>query len=475
MHEKEPTDLIREFFIKLNNSQNLDLRRALEGDYSGVGKFSPIGQEFIDDDAFLFTKILPIVAQLLVSTNFGKELVEFQKTKLSAEIYNHYSNLNNKSFSPEKEIALIEYKERNLEAISISKLEKDANAVFQCAILPIVKNPSIRQTEKNYFYAYLLKIAYEKFLQHSALDKKYNRINSEENLIYIYYKNIDIDIEKTDKQFRKYNLYSIDADSEVFVALPSRIIDKKNNLQFVVEMKEPLLQMLIDSKENGHIEDLALLASSQNPIESNQRISILLGAYQTPDSPKIQHIYNEEFPNVVQDTVEFQFSSEDGLFSSEVIYKFHEIGCNDEVWVFSKGNSVEFEEIPENPEILDDCVVTQMIHLEYVIDDGRVKISHIDHEYLFYSYEEFDRRLGDYNQRAGAKKRIKTFKVDRSKIPLVFEDGTFSLYTVLDSYFTRAYYLQQFLVQGCGLKDVSEMVRRVQESNPLPYPRSDLR
>ena len=222
--------------------------------------------------------------------------------------------------------------------------------------------------------------------------------------------------------------------------------------------------MLVDAKASGYIEDLALLAISQTPIESDQRISILLGTYQAPIAPKIQFIYDESFPHVVQETIEARSVSEDKLFLSEVIYKFREFGCGDEVWVFSKENSVTFEEILGDPEVLDDCVVTQMIHLEYIIDDGRVKISHIDHEYLFYTYEEFDHRSKNYSQRAGAKKRIKTFKVDRSKLPLVFEDGTFSLYTVLSAYFTRAYFLQEFLVRGCGLKDVAEMVRKNEQS-----------
>ncbi|WP_175877002.1 hypothetical protein [Burkholderia sp. BCC0097] len=401
------------------------------------------------------------MAQLLDAGEFGKDLVEFQKNKISTEIENHYANLNNGIIEQDREIALIEHKEKIIENLSLKMLEEDANSVFHSAILPEIKTPSENQSKRNYFYAHLLGIAYENLSQQSDIDKKYSRTEYKENLIYKYYKNIDINITKHDQQFRKYDLYSVDDDSEIFVALPSRIIDKKNNLQFIVEMQEALLQMLVDSKERGHVQDLALLARSQNPIESDQRISILLGTYQIPVAPKIQNIFQDNFPHVVQDIIYSRLVSEDKLFLSDAIYKFHEIGCGDSVWVFSNGNSVEFEEILESPEVLDDCVVTQMIHLEYVIDDGRVKISHIDHEYLFYSYEEFDRRLEDYNQRAGAKKRIKTFKVDRSKLPLVLDDGTFSLYTVLDAYFTRSYFLQEFLVQGCGLKDIVEMVRQV--------------
>ncbi|KJV27348.1 hypothetical protein VI06_14585 [Aquitalea magnusonii] len=469
MSENNPSELINDFLIGLNNSHNLAFRKALSGDYSVAGNLAPIGQEFIDDDELLFTTALPSVAKLLDAGEFEKELVEFKKMKIAVEIDKHYVNLKNIWVDQAREIVLIEIKERIFENISIKTLEEDANKIFRDVILPIIKNPSKNQTEKNYFYAYLLKIKYEKFLQRLALDEKYTRTESRENLIYQYYKNIDIDIAKFDQQFRKYDLYSVGSDSEVFVAIPSRIIDKNNNLQFIVEMQEALLQMLVDSKKSGHVEDLALLARSQNPIESNQYISILLGVHQTPGAPKIQNIYNDNFPYVMQDIIESRSVSEDKLFLSEVIYKFHEIGCGDAVWVFSRGNSVEFEEILEDHEILDDCVVTQMIHLEYMVDDGRVKISHIDHEYLFYSYEEFDKRLENYNQRAGAKKRIKTFKVDRSKLPLVFEDGTFSLYTVLDAYFKRVYFLQEFLVRGCGLKDVAEMVRQIEKGKLSPH------
>ncbi len=462
MSEKNPSDLINDFFYELKNGENLDLRKALAGDYSGVGKFSPIGQEFLDDNEFLFSKVLPSVVHLLEHGALGKELVEFEKQKLEVKINEHYVNSLNNSFNQKQEAILIEFNEKNLKNLSFETLAENANAIYQSIILPFLKNPSKNQTEKNYFYTYLLGIAYEKFSRALSSEKKYNRTKPKENLIYQYYRNIDIDIEKTDQQFRKYDLFSVANDAEIFVARPSRIIDTKNNIQFIVEGQEALLQLLVDSKQRGYINDLALLARSQDPIESDQHIRILLGTDQVAVPPKIQNIFNDSFPHVFRDVIESQAVSEDELFSSEVIYKFHEIGYSDQVWVFSKDNSVVFEEILGDPEIFDDCVVTQMIHLEYELDDGRIKISHIDHEYLFYSYEEYDKRLVDYNQRAGAKKRIKTFKADRSKIPLVFEDGTFFLYAVLDAYFTKAYYLQEFLVRGCGLKDVAEMVKKIQ-------------
>jgi len=82
-----------------------------------------------------------------------------------------------------------------------------------------------------------------------------------------------------------------------------------------------------------------------------------------------------------------------------------------------------------------DCnVLTNMIHLEVSKDEnGNDMISHIDHEYIIYSVEEYDKRLEkDLRQRGHDK--IKTFKIDNAKIPLNYTiDGAPILYCFLVS------------------------------------------
>ncbi|WUR16055.1 hypothetical protein E7V67_013410 [[Empedobacter] haloabium] len=452
------SELIHNFFTGIADAQNHDTRRALEGDFSGAGKYSPLTERFLENNEELFSTILPEFIRLLGNEGCTEEIIEIEKRHMESEIEAHYADLEDENADHRTVIALIEIKEEKLKRFSIKAVEEDAGNIFESTVLPLLKDPHSNQTERNYFYLFLLKIEFRRFLEEASKNEKYSRTHWRENLIYKYYSNIEIDIRKSDLQFSKYDLYTINEDCEIFVAVPSRVIDHKNKIQFIVEIPEELLEMLDNLKKEAQIKDLALLAKSQRPIESDQHISILLGNYQQPTPPKIQDVYYNNFTNVLQDTIKSRMTSEDRLFFSDAIYRFHEASSDDAIWVFSSGNSVEFEEILESPEILDNCVVTQLVHLEYLKENQRIKISHIDHEFIFYSHDEFSKRLEDHNQKGAAKKRIKTFKIDNSRMPLILEDGTFSLYTVLEAFFSKAYLVQDFLVKGCGIRDVMEMV-----------------
>lgn len=66
-------------------------------------------------------------------------------------------------------------------------------------------------------------------------------------------------------------------------------------------------------------------------------------------------------------------------------------------------------ELCEDFDIYDNMIVTQVIHLQYSLEDGKTYITHLDHEY--------EKRLGDITQKGEAQTRIKYFKIDHSKIP----------------------------------------------------------
>jgi len=90
---------------------------------------------------------------------------------------------------------------------------------------------------------------------------------------------------------------------------------------------------------------------------------------------------------------------------------------NDNLWIKVDNVNITFEELKEDFDIYEDSVVTQVLHLEYYSENDRFFIKHMDHEYIFYSIEEYEKRVSDSNQKGQAKKRIKTFKIDDSKIP----------------------------------------------------------
>ena len=115
----------------------------------------------------------------------------------------------------------------------------------------------------------------------------------------------------------------------------------------------------------------------------------------------------------------------------------------DNLWIVQDNANITFEEILNNFDIYDDLIVTQVLHLEYHIDANNALIRHLDHEYIFYTIDEFDQRRLDYTQKGSGKKRFKTFKIDRSSIP--FEvNNEFLIYNVLARYFKNIDLLKEY-------------------------------
>ena len=96
-----------------------------------------------------------------------------------------------------------------------------------------------------------------------------------------------------------------------------------------------------------------------------------------------------------------------------------------------------------------------MIHLQYKTEDNETYITHLDHEYIFYTIEEYEKRLGEYNQKGTAKRRMKSFKIDQARIPFNYQckiykkdnsgsENELFLYFVLDSYFKHKDLLKEY-------------------------------
>ena len=114
------------------------------------------------------------------------------------------------------------------------------------------------------------------------------------------------------------------------------------------------------------------------------------------------------------------------------------------LWVHIDGEDITFEELLSGFEVHGDYVVTQVIHLQHFSERDQYYIKHIDHEFIFYTLEEFEVRQKSHRQKGTGQKRYKTFKVDQSKIPFVLPDGRFFLYTVLDQYFVKGELLKEY-------------------------------
>ena len=132
---------------------------------------------------------------------------------------------------------------------------------------------------------------------------------------------------------------------------------------------------------------------------------------------------------------------------------------NDCLWVVIDSDSITFEELCEEFDTIEDMIVSQVIHLEYEKLSDIVYITHLDHEYIFYTKLEYEERKKNYKQKGTAQERIKTFKIDNSRIPFDYQCKLFIkdelnnvstikeeqfLCYVLDSYFKHKDLLKEY-------------------------------
>lgn len=195
-------------------------------------------------------------------------------------------------------------------------------------------------------------------------------------------------------QFYKYGLLPIDKSRELLVIDPPRIYDKSvNKTLFVKNIPVVLLKELLPMVSDRTIENLSVRVSNSEIFDQRMDSGYLAEAL---ERGKIF-----DFENL-------------GTFS---ITKLYSNVYGDCLWVNMDSNNITFEELCENFHIYKEVIVTQVIHLQYIKDSAEAYITHLDHEYIFYTMDEYEIRMKDVNQKGTARPRMKSFKIDNAKIP----------------------------------------------------------
>lgn len=118
---------------------------------------------------------------------------------------------------------------------------------------------------------------------------------------------------------------------------------------------------------------------------------------------------------------------------------------SDQFWIThdKRKSSIVFEEVSIK-DIDNNSVITDLVHMIYFEENGQFYISHLDHEKIYYSIEEFEKKETTKNTRIKGKKE-KTFKIDNSKIPINFMcNGEFFICRVLDSFISNKELLNEY-------------------------------
>lgn len=433
-----------DFFKSLTLEENNSLKKIFEGDFSEAGKFPVLTEKYLENNEYLFNEIIPrFSADLKAKNEVNNAILGAQKesTKIKIDFLNKKLEELPGAFY---ELQLSHYKSK-LSNLSMASLEMESDIIFDELISSVLSaNQSTGyKTRENYFYIFCLNILFNKFKLEVSSSEKYDAPIKKESKLYKYYKSLDVDLKNSDKQFLKYDLLSIDESEQIISGLPSRVLDKKNNSQFLVDISQIILEVFAHLMSSKAIKNISFLVECEVVFQTKEKYSIIFGNDE-PKSPLfLADFLCDTRDHQVKKEIFKKDNAKNAFSPHQSAGRFFD-SVNDSAWYFINKNDIYFEEILNSPEILDDSVVTQLIHIEYFIRDSEILLSHMDHEYIFYSYEEFDKRQRDFTQKGSARKRIKTFKIDNSEIPLIAEGNILVLNTILEHTFKKPYLFNGF-------------------------------
>lgn len=433
---KLPTALAN-YFDALNEKRQQQSLLMLAGDFSYEGIFDLITDCFLNNDPVLFGRAIPWLKEAAQETGFMDNILRFERNRLEWELEQLHTT-----------DSLHYHTKQMLEGMSAKTLHEQALRMFDdlCSTMSAAKDFTAAQCQENYYFTKLLRIVYEAHCAERREQNRFKRALPKSTLLYQYYLAADIDLLEEDSQYSKYSLYSITAGIELLIGLPCRIFDPQQPLQmFIEDTPRHVLELFERLRKDGLIKDLALLASNEALVETDKQIFVTLGFEEIQLPLTLHNLSRQPDEELIHTVMHRNGLPIDGTTVTPSVSTFCELGSEDRTWCSITTNSMTFEEIAHIPELLEDCAVTRMVHLEYFVEGGQLYVSHIDHEYIFYTHEEFDLRAKDPCQKGNARKRLKTFKIDRSTIPFMLDDSTLFVHTLIEAFFNRPRLLMNFL------------------------------
>ncbi len=228
------------------------------------------------------------------------------------------------------------------------------------------------------------------FLKYSNFyENKRHILNSNyDYLEYIYGKNLD------------NSLVEITPKIELLSLNPTRIFDKTiKKTIYLANIDRELLSVL------GRLKQYNLLSSLSVRVKND-----------------IKAVFDGKNKNQYL-TEELDFGKRfclDNIYRVPVSRLFSQKYGN-QLWIKVDSESITFEELYDEKIIYKDAIVTQMIHFQYEYIDKKPYIKHFDHEFIFYSIEEYNKRVNNAYEKGKRFKRVKSFMVNSASIPFDYK------------------------------------------------------
>lgn len=271
----------------------------------------------------------------------------------------------------------------------ISKIPDDKKTKIYGKNIDIIK--TIKEVSKiPYSIEDILDLEIVNLLYKLYKDEKENIFNDFDDQILRIYNN---EILK-EKQYNKYKLIEINKDREIFITKSPYIYDK--NINYTEEIlntpKEIVkeLQLLYKDKKIGQ-----LSFKIKNGNFRKGRMGVLHEALEYGKLFNISDL-GKIMPN-----------------------KLYDDNYNDALFINSNKNEITFEELCETEIMNNDEIITQVVHFKYKKINNDYVITHFDHEYIFYTKNEYKKRKKD--AKCKGHKKIKSFKADKCNIPITYK------------------------------------------------------
>ena len=272
----------------------------------------------------------------------------------------------------------------------------------------LIENKTKVFNQEDYLYANILELLLKEVYKE---EEPYYEINEKNNRLKETYEFID-----EDEQYKKYGLLKLNSNRNLekpMLNSPPYYIHDNRKGYIVLDSRIPdeVLIKLYYLKQDNLITDLSLRANYYMKIQKCN----IHAAFEERAFGKY-----------------FSFENLKNLIPT----KLYSTVTNNSLWINIKNGSITFEELLDDFEIEDEreFIKTQVIHCEYFEDKEEFYISHIDHEYIFYSFDEYEERIKNIEQKGNIKKKLKTFKIDNSRIPFIIDNENILLF-FLNQYF----------------------------------------
>lgn len=259
-----------------------------------------------------------------------------------------------------------------------------------------------------------------------VLDLKYSSVVLDE------YSKIGIDLKNEDAQFSKYNILKLNPNISINNYKDSQTInDSRIDKYFWIGVPRKLLSTIEDLISNKFISDISF---------------------------RVDYV-SDTIP--IMEEMEFGSPMKLKVSTLPELSRFYSSECyGDSLWVRhdTVKSSLTFEELVEDFEVVGDNIVTQVVHLEYALSDDEYFITHLDHEFILYTLEAYDKRLS--NPGSKGYRKVKTFKIDNARIPFYFKkENEYFLFQVLDVYLKKTSLISEYFEKILQLAQADTALR----------------